>query len=257
MISAEMCLLFTLAGLVAGSTMGMVTWRLPIMLDQQSAPAKLDLWLPASHCCHCRQPLRWYDNIPLLSWIWLRGKCRYCKTAIAVRYPLSELLCALAALFCYLYHPEAIALTIALFLYFWFTLALCIIDLRHLLLPDKLTLPLLWCGLLFNSYTGFISCEEAITGAAAGYASLWLLNACVRLLWRKEGIGYGDLKLFAAVGAWTGWQSLPPVIYIAAMMSLFYGLLMILRTRRRISVIPFGPGLAVSGWGYFWWMASL
>lgn len=252
-----MAVLFVVAGLVAGSTMGMVTWRLPLMIDRQTAPATLNLGFPASHCCHCQQPLRWYDNIPLLSWLLLRGKCRYCQTAISIRYPLAELFCALAALFCYLCHPYALILAVALFLYFWFALALCIIDLRHMLLPDRLTLSLLWCGLLFNSYTGIIACEEAIMGAAAGYTSLWLLNACVRLLRHKEGIGYGDLKLFAAVGAWTGWQSLPPILYIAAMMSLIYGLWMFLRTRRRVSVIPFGPGLAIGGWGYFCWMTTL
>lgn len=260
MISAETGMFFLAIGLIAGSTMGMLTYRLPLMITHEENPAKagtaLNLWFPGSHCCHCRQPLRWFDNIPLLSWLWLRGKCRYCGKRVSLRYLLSELICAIIAPLCYLLHPNDIGLALALFLYFWFALALCIIDLRHLLLPDKLTLPLIWCGLVFNACTGFIDCHDAILGAVAGYATLWLVNQIVRLAYRKEGIGYGDFKLFAATGAWSGWQSLPYILYIAAIAGIIYGLLAMLRARRRVSIIPFGPALALSGWGYFCWMSG-
>lgn len=261
MISTEIASFFLAIGLIAGSTMGMATYRLPMMIAHAENPDKtgseLSLWYPGSHCCHCRQPLRWFDNIPVLTWLWLRGKCRYCGEAISIRYLLSELLCATAALLCYLFHPNAIELALALFLYFWFALALCIIDIHHLLLPDKLTLPLIWCGLLFNAWSGFIDCKDAIFGAAAGYVALWLVNQIVRLTYRKEGIGYGDFKLFAAAGAWTGWQSLPWILYIAAIAAIIYGVLPMLHARRKVSVIPFGPALALSGWGYFCWMSWL
>ncbi|WP_244153193.1 prepilin peptidase [Kosakonia oryziphila] len=253
-----MALIFMVIGLLAGSTIGMVTWRLPIMIAQQitadEASSHFNLWLPASHCCHCRMPLVWHDNIPLFSWLRLKGKCRHCRQAVSWRYPLLEVSCALMALLCYTLHPDNLALVSGLLFYFWFALALSVIDSQYFLLPDKLTLPLLWLGLLFNLMTGVVQCEDAIMGAVAGYLTLWLIYWIVRLIWHKEGIGYGDFKLLAAAGAWTGWQSLPMILYIASSIGIFYGLVLWIKNKRLTGVLPFGPALALSSWGYFCWV---
>lgn len=248
-------LVFLIIGLLAGSTLGMVTWRLPIMIAQQAstdgASSRFNLWLPASHCCHCSMPLMWHDNIPLFSWLRLKGKCRYCKQVVSWHYPLLEASCALMAPLCYALHPDNLTLVSGLLLYFWFALALSVIDSQHFLLPDKLTLPLLWLGLLFNLITGGITCEEAILGAVAGYLSLWLLYWFIWLIWHKEGIGYGDFKLLAAAGAWTGWHSLPTILYIASIAGILFRLMWWLKKRELSGALPFGPALALSGWGYF------
>lgn len=254
-----LAILFLVVGLLAGSTMGMLTWRLPLMVlpptPADGALSPFNLWLPGSHCCHCQTPLAWYDNIPLLSWLCLKGKCRHCGLPISKRYPLLEALCAVMAVFCYALHPNEILLALALFIYFWFALALSVIDLQHYLLPDKLTLPLLWLGLLFNASFGVIPGKDAIIGAVAGYMILWLIYWLVRLLWHKEGIGYGDFKMLAAAGAWSGWQSIPMILYAASITGIMYGLLLWAKKGRRGALIPFGPALAVSGWGYFCWIS--
>lgn len=251
-------LIFLVVGLLAGSTMAMVTWRLPIMIAQQTNAEGLtspfNLWFPASHCCHCRIPLAWHDNIPLFSWLRLKGKCRHCGQSVSWRYPLLEVSCALVAALCYALHPDNLMLSSGLLLYFWFALALSVIDSQHLLLPDKLTLPLLWLGLLFNLTTGVIPCEDAILGAVAGYLSLWLLYWFIWLIWRKEGIGYGDFKLLAAAGSWTGWQSLPTILYTASIIGILWGLALWIKKRQLTGALPFGPALALSSWGYFCWL---
>ncbi|HBM7658082.1 TPA: prepilin peptidase [Enterobacter cloacae subsp. cloacae] len=256
-MDSMLALLFLIIGLLAGSTMGMVTWRLPIMIVQQpnadEAFSRFNLWLPASHCCHCRIPLMWHDNIPLFSWLRLKGKCRHCGQSVSWRYPLLEASCALMAPLCYALHPNNLMLVSGLLLYFWFALALSVIDLQHFLLPDKLTLPLLWLGLLFNLMTGVVPCKDAILGAVAGYLTLWLLYWIVWLIWRKEGLGYGDFKLLAAMGAWTGWQNLPTILYIASIAGVFGGLAWWMKKRQFTGALPFGPALALSGWGYFCW----
>ncbi|WP_284966639.1 prepilin peptidase [Enterobacter cloacae] len=256
-MDSMLALLFLIIGLLAGSTMGMVTWRLPIMIVQQpnadEAFSRFNLWLPASHCCHCRIPLMWHDNIPLFSWLRLKGKCRHCGQSVSWRYPLLEASCALMAPLCYALHPNNLMLVSGLLLYFWFALALSVIDLQHFLLPDKLTLPLLWLGLLFNLLTGVVPCKDAILGAVAGYLTLWLLYWIVWLIWRKEGLGYGDFKLLAAMGAWTGWQNLPTILYIASIAGVLGGLAWWMKKRQFTGALPFGPALALSGWGYFCW----
>lgn len=257
-MDSALTVLFFVVGLVAGSTMGMVTWRLPLMVLHQhtavEASSDFNLWLPASHCCQCRTPLAWYDNIPLFSWLRLKGKCRHCEHPVSWRYFLLEIGCALMAMLCYSLHPESLPLALALFLYFWFALALSVIDSQHFLLPDKLTLPLLWTGLLFNVLSGTIPCEDAILGAIAGYLILWLIYWLVWLVWHKEGIGFGDFKLLAAAGAWTGWHSVPVILYAASVLGVFYGLLLWLKNRRFTGAIPFGPALALCSWGYFCWL---
>ncbi|OQD47160.1 hypothetical protein BWZ29_23085 [Enterobacter cancerogenus] len=258
MVDNLLILLFIITGLIAGSTMGMVIHRLPLMILQTTSPdetqGRFNLWLPASHCCHCLQPLAWYDNIPLLSWLCLRGKCRACSRPVSARYLLLETFCPVVAMVCYFMHPASLTLAIAVFLYFWFALALSIIDLRHFLLPDKLTLPLLWLGLLFNTQYSQVSAELAIIGAVAGYVSLWLVYWMVWLITHKEGIGFGDIKLLAAAGAWTGWQSLPAILFSASLIGLAYSLTLWVVKRSKPEMIPFGPSLALSGWGYFCWL---
>ncbi|MGR5942857.1 prepilin peptidase [Enterobacter sp. C4G1] len=253
----ELVVLFLIIGLAAGSTMGMVTWRLPLMVLQQYQPDdtsfRCNLWLPPSHCCHCKTPLAWYDNIPVFSWLRLKGKCRYCGLHVSWRYPVLEISSAIMAVLCYILHPDALVLALGLFLYFWFALALSVIDFRHLLLPDLLTLPLLWLGLLFNVLSGIVSCEDAILGAVAGYLLLWMIYWIIWLIWHKEGMGFGDFKLLAATGAWTGWQSLPVILYTASLVGIVYGLLLWRRKGRYTGALPFGPALALCGWGYFCW----
>jgi len=251
-------ILFLFIGLVAGNTIGTIAWRLPLTI-LQSIPAdqtspRLHLWLPGSRCCKCETPLAWYDNIPLFSWLYLQGKCRHCGHPVCWHYLLLEVICIAMAVLCYALHPQTILLALALFLYFWFALTLSTIDMKYYLLPDKLTLPLLWLGLLFNTFTGMIRCEDAIAGAAAGYIILWLIYWVIRLIWHKEGLGYGDFKMLAAVGAWSGWQSLPIILYIASIAGVVYGLLLWFKEGRRGAPIPFGPALALSGWGYFCWI---
>jgi len=252
-------MLFLFIGLVAGNIIGTITWRLPLTILQpipadQTSP-RLPLWLPGTRCCECETSLAWYDNIPLFSWLRLQGKCRHCGHPVCWHYLLLEVICIAMAVLCYALHPQAILLALALFLYFWFALALSAIDIKHYLLPDRLTLPLLWLGLLFNTCTGMIRCEDAIAGAAAGYIILWLIYWVIRLIWHKEGLGYGDFKMLAAVGAWSGWQSLPIILYIASIAGVIYGLLLWLKKGRRGAPIPFGPALALSGWGYFCWIS--
>lgn len=246
--------IFALAGLLSGSVMSMVVHRLPIMIHQdQETHATFNLWWPGSHCCHCHHPLALRDNIPLLSWLMLRGKCRYCRSRIPFRYPLLELSCLLAAPACALiYSSPLIACTV--FLYFWFALALSVIDFRTLLLPDKLTLPLLWLGLLINTTYGFIPLGDAIYGSAVGYAALWLVYWLAWLITRKEGLGYGDFKLLAAAGAWCGWQALPAILLAASLCGIMYAIGQKVRCASHGPMIAFGPWLALSSWLYYCWL---
>lgn len=250
-------MLFLILGLVAGYLMETISWHLPLIILQSGSadkpPLRLNLWLPPSHCGQCKIPLSWYDNIPLISWLRLRGKCRHCEHPLCWYYLLLEFICITMAVICYALHPHAISLALALFLYFWFALTLSIIDIKYYLLPDRLTLSLLWLGLLFNTFMGSVRCEDAIAGAAAGYLILWSIYWLVRLIWHKEGLGYGDFKMLAAVGAWSGWQSLPAILYIASVTGVVYGLVLWLKEGRRGMAIPFGPALALTGWGYFCW----
>ena len=250
-------------GLVIGSFLSVVAHRLPIMLerawrdefsgtaDQPQAedglPARYNLWLPRSACPHCRHVLRAWENIPVVSYVLLRGRCSACKAHVSVRYPLLEIAsaaCAAGALA--VFGPGAMAL--AAFGLCAALLATSAIDIDTHLLPDSLTLPLLWAGLIVNFNGMFASLHSAVAGAIAGYLVLWVVHWVFKLVRGIEGMGYGDFKLLAALGAWLGWAALPQIVLIAAVAGAVVGLAATWRGRMRFEEpLPFGPFLAAGG----------
>ncbi|WP_323913818.1 prepilin peptidase [Aeromonas caviae] len=265
--------LIFLFSLMVGSFLNVVIHRLPIMMertwhaeysdyfgdDEETLPAtgRYNLMVPRSRCPHCDHPIGALENIPLLSWLWLRGRCRNCHAPISARYPLVELLTALLSV------SVAAALapgwgTLAALLLTWTLVALTFIDLDKMLLPDQLTLPLLWGGLLFNLAGGFVPLADGVVGAMAGYLVLWSLYWAFKLLTGKEGMGYGDFKLLAALGAWLGWQALPIVLLLSSLAGAIIGIgLILLRNHHQGKPIPFGPYLAIAGWITLLWGDSI
>ncbi|MFT6599724.1 MAG: leader peptidase (prepilin peptidase)/N-methyltransferase [Alloalcanivorax sp.] len=268
---AALILVCVLFGLLVGSFLNVVIHRVPRMmeatwrqearelLDQpapkgEEAPAIFNLVTPGSHCPHCNHRIRWYENVPVVSWALLKGRCSGCKAAISKRYPIIELLTGLVAGLCawrFGYDPWLIFM-----LYGSFTLlALAVIDLDTTLLPDDLTYPLLWAGLL-ASVLGVspVSLPDAVIGAMAGYLALWSLYWVFKLLTGKEGMGYGDFKLLAALGAWLGWQYLPVVVLLSSVVGLVFAVSMMASgSVKRDQGIPFGPYLAIAGWIALLW----
>jgi len=275
-----------LLSLLVGSFLNVVIHRLPVMLDRQwrsqaeemlaesgtavpkpegepgsaATPARYNLVTPRSACPHCGAPIRAHQNIPLVSWLLLGGKCASCKARISPRYPIVELVTALlsaAVVWRFGYHWQSVA---ALFVT-WALVALTVIDLDHHILPDVITLPLMWLGLLASLawHAGLsppmpVDPRSAILGAVAGYLTLWSVYWAFKLLTGKEGMGYGDFKLFAALGAWMGWQMLPLVLLLSAFTGAAVGIaLIVLRGRDRNVPIPFGPYLAAAGWIAMLW----
>ena len=250
-----------LLGLCVGSFLNVVIHRLPRMLERdwrrecrtllalEPQPEEpLSLMQPASRCPGCGTPIRPWHNIPVLSWLWLRGRCAACGVGIPAQYPLVELLTGLLSAACAWRFGWSAALPAALLLT-WALVALTVIDLRTLLLPDAITLPLLWLGLLLSLPQLFAAPGAAIIGAAAGYLSLWSVYHLFRLATGKEGMGYGDFKLMAALGAWFGWQALPLVLLLSSITGAVVGLgLILFRGHDRNVPIPFGPYLAAAGW---------
>jgi len=248
-------------GLLVGSFLNVVIHRLPRMLERRWAvecaelagrdpgPApSLDLVRPRSRCPHCGHAIRWYENIPVLSYLALRGRCSACGKGIGARYPLVEL--ATAGLFAYCGCKFGLSPAALVWSGFAAALvALALIDWDTQLLPDDITLPLVWAGLIAAAFrwTG-LPLAQALWGAVAGYLSLWLVYHGFRLLTGKEGMGYGDFKLFAALGAWFGWQALVPMILIASVIGAMVGIAMKLRDRLgEGGAMPFGPFLAGAG----------
>ena len=261
-----LALAVALVGLCVGSFLNVVIHRLPIMMEAEwraecaviegrDAPAaeRFNLFTPPSRCPGCKAPVRPWQNVPVLSWLALRGRCASCGAAISARYPLVEVLGgALAALMAWRFGYSA-ALAAAL-VYAWALLALTFIDYDTQLLPDDITLPLLWLGLLANTRGLYTDLQSAVLGAAAGYLVLWLVYWAFKLVARKEGMGYGDFKLLAAIGAWTGWQVLPFVIVLSAGLGAVIGSAALALSKRDAgSRIPFGPFLALGGIGALVW----
>ncbi|KVE39892.1 prepilin peptidase [Burkholderia sp. TSV86] len=250
-------------GLVVGSFVNVVAHRLPIMMKRawlaeiaeatgeppaaDGLPPRYNLWVPRSACPSCGHVLRAWENIPVLSYIVLRGRCSHCQAAIGLRYPLVELAAAaLAAAALSLFGPSGAAL--AAFGLCVALLAMSAIDMQTGFLPDSLTLPLLWAGLCVNLWGMFTGLRAAVIGAIAGYLFLWCVLWLFKLLRGIEGIGYGDLKLLAALGAWLGWEALPQVVLIAAVAGATVGLVATWRGRMRFEEpLPFGPFLAIGG----------
>lgn len=242
-------------GLIFGSFMNVVIYRLPLMINGEASPDAQDssgynLCWPGSQCTQCKHRLSWRDNIPLFSWLSLKGQCRYCGTKISIQYPVVEALCAIVfiAIACL---TQAGINAAAIALWFWFALALSIIDWKTYLLPDLLTQPLLWLGLLYHAVFHQLPLQDAIFGAIAGYLSLWMVYWGFRLLTGREGMGYGDFKLLAAIGAWCGWQSLPMVILAASLAGIVMAIAKPGHLRDLRQAIPFGPCLALAGWLMF------
>ena len=267
-----------LLGLIVGSFLNVVIHRLPIMLERQwreecaevsgaaaaatvpaTLPERFNLIVPRSSCPACRAPITALQNLPLLSWVLLRGRCARCGAPISVRYPLVEalsgVLFALVAWRFGLGWPALAAVVLTAFL-----IALAFIDIDRQLLPDSLTLPLIWVGLLLSLWGAEpgssvpTDVRSSLIGAMAGYLSLWSVYHLFRLVTGKEGMGYGDFKLFAALGAWLGWQMLFPTLLIAAAVGAVVGIALIaLRRHGRTAPIPFGPFLAAAGWLVMMW----
>ncbi len=267
-------------GLIVGSFLNVVIYRLPIMLERDwraqaaelfptaadsgveaaastvhATPNPFSLSTPGSACPACKTPIKAWQNIPVLSWLMLRGRCAVCKTKISLRYPLVELATGLLSAWVAWHFGFGPAAACGL-LVTWTLIALTGIDIDHQLLPDGITLPLMWAGLLAAAVVGPagggpipVSAHDAIIGAASGYLSLWLVFHAFRLITGKEGMGYGDFKLFAALGAWLGWKLLPLVILLSAATGAILGITMIVvRGRDRSAPMPFGPYLAAAGW---------
>lgn len=262
-----------LFGLAIGSFLNVAIYRVPIMLERKwrsqcqeilhpdKQPAgdsqRFDLMVPGSRCPHCGHQVGALENIPVLSFIWLRGKCSACAKPISWRYPLVELLTAglSAAVAGYFGFGAAALAGMALT---WSLIALSFIDFDRQLLPDGITLPLLWAGLLLNVFAVFAPLSSAVIGAISGYVSLWLVYQIFKRVTGKEGMGYGDFKLFAALGAWLGWQNLPLIILLSSLVGAVVGIAFILFSGRdRRLPIPFGPFLCVAGWIALLWGDSL
>ena len=260
-------LLVTLLGLLIGSFLNVVIYRLPVMMQRdwrqqaqeilelppETKQETFNLVLPNSCCPHCQHQIKPWENIPVISYLFLRGKCSNCKAPISLRYPLIELACGLLSgyiAFHYGFGWQAagmLALT-------WGLLSMSMIDCDHQLLPDSLVLPLLWLGLIANHFGLFTSLEDALWGAIAGYLSLWSVYWLFKLVTGKEGMGYGDFKLLAMLGAWGGWQVLPLTILLSSLVGAVLGVIMLrLRNQETSTPIPFGPYLAIAGWIALLW----
>ncbi|MBL8446906.1 MAG: prepilin peptidase [Zoogloeaceae bacterium] len=252
-----------LAGILSlfvGSFLNVVIHRLPVMMERewQSQAAELrgepispsppfNLATPRSRCPHCGATIRAIDNIPLFSYLVLQGKCRHCRAGISPRYPLVEVLSGLLGAYAAWHFGPGIPAAAAI-LFLWSMIALTFIDLDTQLLPDSLTLPLLWTGLLVNIGGTFAPLQDAVLGAAAGYLVLWTVYWLFKLSTGKEGMGYGDFKLLAAIGAWLGWKMLPLTILLSSAVGACVGIALILLYRHGRNVpIPFGPYLATAG----------
>jgi leader peptidase (prepilin peptidase)/N-methyltransferase len=258
-----------LFGLIVGSFLNVLIYRLPLMLEREwrsqcaellaqplPTEAAFNLWWPRSQCPHCHHAIGALENIPVCSYLWQRGRCRHCQESISLQYPLVEILSAmLAALTAWHfgYGWQALAALVLT----WGLLALSVIDLQRQLLPDSLTLPLLWLGVGLALFGLFTDLRSSVLGAMAGYLSLWTVYWVFRLLTGKEGMGQGDFKLLALLGAWQGWQYLPAIIIGSAGVGALLGIaLMIGRGWDRNVPLPYGPFLAATGWLTLLWGAS-
>ena len=243
-----------LFGLIIGSFLNVVIYRLPRMLYQDwqmqygklngeaaQTLIRLNLAVPRSHCSKCQHQLHWWENIPLLSYVVLQGHCSSCNKLISLRYPLVELLSLLLSIYLTWHFGISLQLIAAL-IFTWILLTLSFIDLNEQILPDILTISLLWLGLVCNINGLFIDTKSAIIGAISGYLFLWIIAYVFKEITHKEGLGLGDCKLLAALGAWLGWQLLPLVILFASLTGSIIGItLIILKKINRQTPIPFGP----------------
>ena len=265
--------ILTVLGLLVGSFLNVVIHRTPVMLENDfrhecacldlpkdtppPSPPRYNLVVPRSACPHCGHLIGALENIPVISWLCLRGKCRHCQAPISARYPLVELLTAgLTGGIAWQYGATLPMLGMLVFT--WMLIALIFIDADTSLLPDSLTLPLLWLGLLFNLDGSFTPLSEAVIGAVVGYLSLWSVYWAFKLLTGKEGMGYGDFKLLAALGAWLGWKMIPVIILLSSLTGAVLGIIMIMLARHGMGKpMPFGPYLGIAGFVAMHWSTPL
>ncbi len=253
--------------LMIGSFLNVVVFRFPKMLEQgwkrecrefladeittpvnANDEATITLSTPSSTCPSCQHKIRFYENIPLISWLFLRGKCSQCQSKISLRYPLVELATAVLSVVIAANFGVTFT-TLMLLVLTWGLICLTLIDYDHMLLPDQITLPLLWLGLLININGAIVPLSDAVIGAVAGYMSLFSVFWLFKLVTGKEGMGHGDFKLVAVFGAWIGWQLLPLLILMASAVGAIIGIsLMVFKNHQREQAIPFGPYLAIAGW---------
>jgi leader peptidase (prepilin peptidase)/N-methyltransferase len=259
-----------LIGLLVGSFLNVVIHRLPKMMEREwkaqcaelsgSEPvleAPYNLLSPGSACPHCHHKIGALENIPVVSYLLLRGKCKNCHAPISIRYPVVETITALLSTFAAWHFGFGLA-GLAAILFIWALIALTCIDLDTQLLPDNITLPLLWLGLLFNLLNAFTSLSNAVVGAVCGYLILWSVYWMFKLVTGKEGMGYGDFKFLAAIGAWLGWQMLPLVILLSSVVGAVVGITLIVAVKRGKDIpIPFGPYLAGGGLIALFWGTQL
>jgi len=257
--------------LCIGSFLNVVIYRLPVMMhnhwyaecrefladELKNIPAKdtspLTLSKPDSTCPKCQHKIRFYENIPVISWLFLRGKCSQCKNNISIRYPLVEAATAMLSLVVANHYGVSFE-TLLILILTWGLISLTLIDFDHMLLPDQIVMPLLWLGLLVNLSGTFAPINDAVIGAAVGYMSLFIVFWLFKLITGKEGMGHGDFKLFALFGAWLGWQLLPILILMASVVGAVIGIsLMVFKNHTREQAIPFGPYLAIAGWITLLW----
>lgn len=258
--------------LMIGSFLNVVIFRLPKMLEQgwkkecrefladelakpksQSEEEFITLSTPSSSCPSCQHKIRFYENIPVISWLVLRGKCSQCRSKISLRYPLVELTTAILSVVIAAHFGVTLT-TLFLLILTWGLVCLTLIDFDHMLLPDQITLPLLWLGLLVNLNGAIVPLNDSVIGAVAGYMSLFSIFWLFKLITGKEGMGHGDFKLIAVFGAWIGWQLLPLLILMASAVGAVIGIsMMMFKNHQREQAIPFGPYLAIAGWISLLW----
>ncbi len=260
--------LVLIIGLLVGSFLNVVIYRLPVMMDigwkkeckeyleiedNDDKVEPFNLMLPLSRCPSCNVAIKPYQNIPVISYLFLRGKCANCKTHIALRYPLIEAFTGITSAIVAYHFGYTIEMGFALLLT-WALIALSFIDIDQQLLPDSITLPMLWLGLFLSLFSTFTDTDSSIIGAIAGYLSLWSVYQLFKLATGKEGMGYGDFKLLSLFGAWLGWQYIPLIIILSSLVGAVIGISMVLLVKKDRNIpIPFGPYLAAAGWLALLW----
>ncbi len=254
-------------GLMVGSFLNVVIHRLPLMMEYEwrsqcavllehlprELPETFNLMTPRSRCPNCAHQISALENIPIFSYIILKGRCRYCDMPISFRYPLTELVSSATAVVVAV-HFGFSAAALSAFVLSWGLISLCGIDIETQLLPDTIVIPMLWAGIVVNYFNVFVSLEEAVFGAVFGYLSLWTVFWIFKLATGKDGMGYGDFKLLALLGAWLGWEILPIVIVLSSIVGAGVGIgLILFFSHDKSKPIPFGPYLAVAGWIALLW----
>lgn len=272
---AALLFLVSVVGLLVGSFLNVVITRLPVMMEREwkaeceallaggdpeegtESRERFDLIVPRSRCPNCGHAITMLENVPILSYLFLKGRCSDCGTRISLQYPTVEALSAVLA-FTVAWHYGYGWQLLAVLAFTWALLALAVIDLRTQLLPDAITLPLLWLGLLLNYQGLFTTLESSLLGAVFGYLSLWTIYHAFKLLTGKEGMGQGDFKLLAALGAWTGWEQLITIVLLSSLVGALVGLFLIFfRSHDQRLPIPYGPYLAIAGWIAMLWGTDL